>query len=77
VKKVAKKVKKVAAPPAQLRKNEPKKDDKAALFEKRPRSFGIGRFQFQFSCIEDIWDSVKWAPACIQSSYIKWAFNCA
>jgi hypothetical protein len=44
VKKVVKKVKKVAAPPAQLRKTEPKKDDKNALFEKRPRSFGIGRF---------------------------------
>lgn len=44
MKKVVKKVKKVAAPPAQLRKSEPKKDDKNALFEKRPRSFGIGKF---------------------------------
>jgi hypothetical protein len=49
--------KKVAAPPAQLRK-EPKKDDKNALFEKRPRSFGIGRFWFQF--FEVFCDSVKW-----------------
>jgi len=43
VKKVVKKVKKVAALPAQLRKTEAKKDDKNVLFEKRTRSFGIGQ----------------------------------
>jgi len=43
VKKPVKKSKKVAPPPAQLRKQEPKKDDKNVLFEKRPRSFGIGQ----------------------------------
>jgi hypothetical protein len=42
VKKVVKKVKKVAPVPAQLRKTDTKKEDKNALFEKRTRSFGIG-----------------------------------
>ncbi|KAI6243955.1 60S ribosomal protein L7a [Aphelenchoides fujianensis] len=44
VKKVVKKGKKVAPVPAQLRKAAAaKKDDKNVLFEKRPRSFGIGQ----------------------------------
>jgi hypothetical protein len=44
VKKPVKKGKKVAPMPAQLRKTvEAKKEDKNVLFEKRPRSFGIGR----------------------------------
>ncbi|KAI6191503.1 60S ribosomal protein L7a [Aphelenchoides bicaudatus] len=57
VKKVVKKVKKVAAPPAQLRKNEPKKDDKNALFEKRTRSFGIGQ---DIQPKRDLTRFVKW-----------------
>jgi len=44
VKKPVKKGKKVAPMPAQLRKTvEAKKEDKNVLFEKRPRSFGIGQ----------------------------------
>ena len=57
VKKVVKKVKKVAPPPAQLRKTEAKKDDKNALFEKRPRSFGIGQ---DIQPKRDLTRFVKW-----------------
>jgi large subunit ribosomal protein L7Ae len=56
-KKVVKKVKKVAPAPAQLRKNEPKKEDKNALFEKRPRSFGIGQ---DIQPKRDLTRFVKW-----------------
>jgi len=56
-KKVVKKVKKVAALPAQLRKTEPKKDEKNALFEKRPRSFGIGQ---DIQPKRDLTRFVKW-----------------
>jgi len=57
VKKVVKKVKKVAPTPAQLRKTEPKKEDKNALFEKRPRSFGIGQ---DIQPKRDLTRFVKW-----------------
>jgi len=58
VKKVVKKVKKVAPPPAQLRKApETKKDDVNVLFEKRPRSFGIGQ---DIQPKRDLTRFVKW-----------------
>lgn len=38
-----KKIRKVAPPPAQLKKAEAKKDTKNPLFEKRPRNFAIGK----------------------------------
>ncbi|KAI6205577.1 60S ribosomal protein L7a [Aphelenchoides besseyi] len=58
VKKVVKKSKKVAPPPAQLRKAEAaKKEEKNALFEKRPRSFGIGQ---DIQPKRDLTRFVKW-----------------
>jgi len=57
VKKPVKKGKKVAPPPAQLRKAEAKKEDKNVLFEKRPRSFGIGQ---DIQPKRDLTRFVKW-----------------
>jgi large subunit ribosomal protein L7Ae len=43
VKKTVKKIRKVAAAPAHLKKAEAKKDEKNPLFERRPRNFAIGQ----------------------------------
>ncbi|CAD5234568.1 unnamed protein product [Bursaphelenchus xylophilus] len=57
VKKTVRKTKKVAPPPAQLRKTDAKKEEKTSLFEKRTRSFGIGQ---DIQHKRDLTRFVKW-----------------